>query len=161
MVIDFKNLPDESRVWVYQSNRAFTNEEMLLIEAQLKSFVASWTHHGDALNAASLIKFNQFIVLGIDEKTTGASGCSIDASIFFIKQIETQFKVQLLDRMQTAFILEEEIQVVNLAEFTALVKLNTINEETLVFNNLVATKSEFDNLWKVPAKKSWHKRYFI
>jgi len=161
MVLDFKNLPGDSRVWIYQSDSPFTNEEVIQIEDKLKTFVAGWTHHGDALNGASLVKYNQFILLGIDENTTGASGCSIDSSVFFIKQIEKQFNVQLLDRMQTAFRLNDAIEVVSLAEFNGLVKENKINKDTVVFNNLVATKAEFDNQWEVSAKQSWHKRYFI
>lgn len=161
MVLDFKNLPGDSRVWIYQSDRAFTNEEVIQIEDKLKLFVAGWTHHGDALNGASLVKYNQFILLGIDENTKGASGCSIDSSVFFIKQIEKQFKVQLLDRMHTAFKLNDTIEVVSLAEFKDLVNDHKIMEDTVVFNNLVATKAEFDTQWEVSAKQSWHKRYFI
>ncbi|PCH76410.1 MAG: ABC transporter ATPase [Flavobacteriaceae bacterium] len=160
MVLDFNKLPGESRVWIYQSDRAFTAEEVITIEDKLKSFVSGWTHHGDALNGASVVKHNQFIVLGIDENTTGASGCSIDSSVFFIKEIEKQFNVQLLDRMQTAFRSNEAIEVVSLANFMSLVKENKIIEDTVVFNNLVATKAEFDTQWEVSAKQSWHKRYF-
>lgn len=160
MMLDFEKLPGESKVWVYQSNRSFTKEEIIQIEKELKSFVSSWTHHGDDLNAASLIKYDQFIVLGIDENITGASGCSIDSSVFFIKQIEKQFNVQLLDRMQTAFRVKDTIEVVSLQKFSELVKENVIEEQTVVFNNLVTSKSDLDTNWEVPANASWHKRYF-
>ena len=160
MVLDFNKLPADSRVWIYQSDRIFTEDEVIQIEDKLEVFVAGWTHHGDALNGASVVKYKQFIVLGIDENTKGASGCSIDSSVFFIKEIEKLLNVQLLNRMQTAFRLDDIIEVVSLAEFTGLVNDNKIVKDTVVFNNLVATKGEFDNQWEVSAKDSWHKRYF-
>ncbi|PCI31411.1 MAG: ABC transporter ATPase [Flavobacteriaceae bacterium] len=160
MVLEFNELPDSSRVWIYQSNRAFTNEEVNLIEVKMKNFLKSWTRHGDSLNGAAMVKYNQFIVLGIDENTTAASGCSIDASVFFIKELEKEYSVQLLDRMQTSYKQNESIKVVSLAEFNRLVKEDEILEDTVVFNNIVANKAEFDAQWEVPAKLSWHKRYF-
>ncbi|MBL4745131.1 MAG: ABC transporter ATPase [Flavobacteriaceae bacterium] len=160
MVLDFNKLPEDARVWIYQSNRAFTAGEVAQIEEELAVFVAGWTHHGDALNGAFVVKYNQFIILGIDENTTGASGCSIDSSVFFIKQMEKKFNVQLLDRMQTAFRGDNDIEVVSLARFNDLVKDTKITENTTVFNNLVATKGVFDSQWEVAAKMSWHKRYF-
>ncbi len=160
MVLEFNELPGNSRVWVYQSSRAFTNEEVVRIEAKMLVFLKGWTRHGDALNAAAMVKYNQFIVLGIDENATSASGCSIDASVFFIKEIEKELQVVLLDRMQTAYKDNESINVVSLPEFHALVKENKIDKDTLVFNNIVSTKSEFESQWEIPAKLSWHKRYF-
>ncbi len=39
MYIPFENLPGESRVWIYQSNRKFSEEEFSEIETDLKAFV--------------------------------------------------------------------------------------------------------------------------
>ena len=32
MLVDFNTLPEESRVWIYQANRSFTDEEITEIE---------------------------------------------------------------------------------------------------------------------------------
>ena len=38
-------------------------------------------------------------------------------------------------------------------------KENKITSETIVFNNMVQTKQDFETDWEVPAKESWHKRF--
>ena len=43
MYVPFENLPPESKVWIYQSNRKFTEEEWLAIETDLKAFIDSWS----------------------------------------------------------------------------------------------------------------------
>jgi len=30
-----------------------------------------------------------------------------------------------------------------------------------VFNNMVATKADFENNWEIQAKESWHKRFLV
>ena len=37
---------DDSRVWIYQSNRLFTMSQALEIEDMLKDFATSWKSHG-------------------------------------------------------------------------------------------------------------------
>ena len=37
-LLDFNNLPDTSRIWVYQSNRKFTPEELEYIQAKTAIF---------------------------------------------------------------------------------------------------------------------------
>ena len=51
MVQIANNLPDSSRVWVYQSNRAFTNSELSDLHQELTKFKLSWEAHGNKLNS--------------------------------------------------------------------------------------------------------------
>ena len=81
MVQTENNLPDSSRVWVYQSNRAFTQEELVELKNELDQFGASWEAHGTKLNSAIEIYYNQFIVIFVDESGQEATGCSIDKSV--------------------------------------------------------------------------------
>ena len=93
MYINFNELPDTSRVWVYQSNREFTTAELAKITEKLKSFVNSWKRHGEDLKASFRIAYNQFIILAVDESYNNVSGCSIDASVNSIKQLEAEFGI--------------------------------------------------------------------
>ena len=99
MIVPFETLPPESRIWVYQSNRSFREEELLLIQEGLTQFLNQWTAHNQALEAAFDLPYNRFIILGLNQEKTHASGCSIDASVRFIQQLETQFGILLLDKM--------------------------------------------------------------
>lgn len=160
MYIPFKQLPDSTRVWIYQSNEAFTDSQIEQINELLKDFCNSWNNHGEGLKSSFLIKYHQFIVLAIDESHYEASGCSIDSSVQVIKKIENLFDVNLFDRMKTAFKIEEHINLVSLADFQKYVNEGKINSDTIVFNNMVKTVGEFNSNWEVKAKDSWHKRYF-
>ncbi|MGB5321323.1 ABC transporter ATPase [Lutimonas sp.] len=160
MYVDFDTLNDNSRVWVYQSSREFNAEEVKAIEAKLKDFVNDWTRHGDDLRASFEIKYNHFIILAVDESFNQVSGCSIDASTHVFKQFEDEFKIELLNKLNTAFKHGEHVNVVTLADFQKYVKEDRIHPDTLVFNNMVQRKADLETLWEVPANRSWHSRYF-
>ena len=160
MYVDFDTLNDNSRVWVYQSSREFNAEEVKTIEAKLKDFVNDWTRHGDDLKASFEIKYNHFIILAVDESFNQVSGCSIDASTHIFKEFENEFKVELLNKMNTAFKHGDHINVVTLADFQKYVKEDRISPDTFVFNNMIQNKADLETLWEVPANRSWHSRYF-
>ncbi len=63
MFIEFKDLAKNSRVWIYQSDRAFTKNEIALISLKAEDFINSWTRHGDDLKGSFTIKYNQFLVI--------------------------------------------------------------------------------------------------
>ena len=98
-----RRMPDHARVWVYQSSRPFSEIEILVLTSQINGFVGEWTAHRKTLLAAGALFFDQFIVLSVDESLNEASGCSIDASVYFIKDIERQYNVQLFERMNFAY----------------------------------------------------------
>ena len=159
MFVDFKSLPDSSRVWIYQADREFTEDEVLQISQKAVEFINGWTRHGDALKGSFEIKYNQFIVLGLDESFNSASGCSIDASVRFVKETEQVFGVDLMDKMNISFKDGENINIVRLPDFQKFAEEQKITAKTIVFNNMINTKSDFENKWEVPAKDSWHSRF--
>ena len=96
MVQIINKLPDASRVWVYQSNRAFTESEVSDLKKCLGNFNLSWEAHGKKLNSAIELYYNQFIVIFVDESFQDATGCSIDKSVALMKDIEVKFGVEML-----------------------------------------------------------------
>ena len=160
MLTDFKNLPDHSRIWIYQSKRKFTDEEVERLKPLLETFLTQWTAHGQALEAGFEIKYNRFIIIGLNQESASASGCSIDASVHFIQQLEKEFQVDLLDKMNVTYYTGEYIAYKPLNEFKALAKAKAVSKNTIVFNNLVNTKVDYLENWEVPASESWHTRFF-
>ncbi|MBN4048434.1 ABC transporter ATPase [Flavobacteriaceae bacterium AH-315-O20] len=160
MLYDFEDLADDSKIWVYQSNREFKAQEVEEIKLILERFIATWKRHGDDLKASYEIRYNQFIIIAVDETYNGVSGCSIDASTHIFKQIENTYKVELFNKLQTAFKYGENINIVSLAEFQKYAKEQKIDRHTIVFNNMIQTKKELETNWEVIANKSWHSRYF-
>lgn len=159
MLVNFESLSDNSKVWIYQSNREFTEIEIEIMLAKIEIFVAEWKRHGKGLKASYQIKYNQFIVLAVDEDYSKVSGCSIDSSVNLMKQFERAFKLDLTNRLNISFRNNNTINVVSLSEFKNFVKLGKITENTVVFNNMITTKNELLNNWEVTADKSWHKQF--
>lgn len=149
-----------SKVWIYQANRELSEQEIAQLQPQLNQFASSWTAHNQQLKAAAQIVYNRFIVLVVDESLASASGCSIDKSVRFMKDVEQEFGINLFDRFNTAYLDDSQIRSVSREELEALLRTGKINGETIVFNNLVNNLQDFETKWQVPLKNSWHARVF-
>jgi len=149
-----------SRVWVYQSDRKLTNSEVAQLQILIDAFASGWTAHNSQLKAKGEIRYNRFLILVVDENQAGASGCSIDKSVHFMKQIESQFHINLFDRFNLAYREGNEILSVPRHEFEDLLKQGKIDTDTIVFNNMVQNLNELQTKWEVPFKDSWHIQLF-
>ena len=159
MLTNYDLMPDSSRVWVYQSDREFSKNELEVVKSKVEAFLNNWQRHGDDLKASYKIVYNQFIVLLVDEEVNNVSGCSIDASVNLMKQLENDFNVDLTNKLNVSFKDGDNINIVKLSNFQAFAKEAKITSKTVVFNNMVATKLDFKNKWEVTVENSWHKRY--
>ena len=161
MFTQYKNLPNNSRVWIYQSDREFTNTEIEFIAAKAEEFINQWTRHGDDLKGSFMIKYNQFLVLAVDESFNNVSGCSIDSSVRFVKELENELQIDLMNKLNVTFKDNENVNMVKLSDFQQFAKDQKITPETIVFNNMVNTKEDFETKWEIAAKDSWHKRFLV
>jgi hypothetical protein len=160
MNLAFKHLipedfDDTSRVWIYQSDRRFTMQEALQIEAMLDGFVEQWNTHGTPVKGFATMFFGQFIVLMADESAATVSGCSTDSSVRVIKSIEQTFQVSLFNRQLLGFVMKDNIQLLPLAQLSYAVEHGFVTRDTLYFNNTVQTKAELLEKWMIPAGNSW------
>lgn len=159
MLVDFDQLPETSRVWIYQANRSFTEDELTQIRSKLDAFIKQWTAHGSDLHSGYKIEYKRFIILALNQNLNNATGCSIDASVHFIQQMEKDYNVDLLDKMNVSYKQGEFVAYKELSKFKKMAKEGAVSKNTIVFNNLVVTKAEFLENWEVPAKDSWHSRF--
>ncbi|MFT6749179.1 MAG: hypothetical protein ACI9XR_002407 [Flavobacterium sp.] len=160
MFIPFNDLPLNSKIWIYQSSRKFTEAEMEEIQNGLLQFLSEWEAHGTSLESSFQIHYNRFIILAVNQEVQQATGCSIDKSVGFIQNLEQKYEIDLLDKMNVAFKQGEFITYKTLLEFKKLAKDKSVSENTIVFNNLVNTIEEFQEAWEIPAAESWHSRFF-
>lgn len=160
MYIPFKELPDSSRIWIYQSDKELSVESVSKINGIMENFINGWNNHGEGLKGSFQIKYNQFLILAVDENYKSASGCSIDSSVQIMKKIEKEFDVKLFDRMQTAFKDGDTINLVSMLDFKKFAEQDKITPKTIVFNNMVNTKADFLSKWEIAAEDSWHARFF-
>ncbi len=160
-MMNFKDMPFDSRVWIYQSIREFSDNEITQLKTKAKSFISEWTSHGKKMSACIEIFYNRFIIVCVDEKTTSASGCGIDKSVKFIQQLESDLggNTSLLDRMNVAYRKNArlnneagkgEILSCHISELKNLLTFPIGEAGITVFNNLVNTKEELEKNWEVP-----------
>ena len=159
MLVEFNTLPEESRIWIYQANRSFTEQELEEIQSKLNIFIENWTAHGSDLQSGYCIKYKRFIIIGLNQNSNNATGCSIDASVHFIQQLEKKYNVNLMDKMNVSYKQGEYVAYKSLSDFRKMAKDKAISKKTIVFNNLVTNIAEFKENWEVPASESWHNRY--
>lgn len=148
---------DQSRVWIYQSSRPFSEKEEKEIDEQLYHFYAQWEAHGAPVKGWAKLLFRRFIVLMADETNVAVSGCSTDSSVRVIKSIERQYSVNLFDRLSITFLVKGQPEVLPLNQVQYAIDKGFINGDTPLFNNLVATKGEMLKNWLQPLNFSWLK----
>jgi hypothetical protein len=145
----------DSKVWIYQSNRAFSAQEEIEINEQLLQFYMQWKSHGVDVKGWAKLLFRQFIVVLADEKFSGVSGCSTDSMVRIIKSLERQYEVDLFDRLTITFLVNEKAQPLPMQQVKYALEKGYIETDTLLFNNLVDTKAKLETEWIVPLDKSW------
>lgn len=151
---------ENSRVWIYQSDKELTAEQTQKLQQQLNNFTENWTAHNHQLKAAAMVKYNRFIMLLVDESQAGATGCSIDKSVHLMKQLEQEYHINLFDRFNLAYRTDSGIASAPRAQFEELIKSGVIDENTIVFNNMVQTLADLQTKWEVPLNDSWHMQLF-
>lgn len=156
--MNYQDLADHSRVWIYQSSRILSDQEVSEIKRYGDQFIMNWAAHGKELQAAFEVFYKRFIVLFADESQVKASGCSIDASVHFIKKIQNAYQLDLFDRLNITYKIGNRIDSLRMNDFQQALTNRQLTSETIVFNNLVETKGEFVSQWEVPVKQSWHQQ---
>ena len=155
---NFQIFPPESRIWIYQSNTPIAAAKTPLLEEEIQQFIRQWTAHNQALRAYGEVRDHRFLIFMVDESQAGASGCSIDKSVHFVQYLERTFDLNFFDRMTFTYQENGEIKAATREEFAALFAQGIIHENTLVFDNLVKSKGEFEKNWVKKLGESWHKR---
>lgn len=163
LVADFaselrNDLPDSSRVWVYLSSRPFSQAERRQLDKMLTAFAAGWQSHGHPVPAWAGVVLDHFIVLAADDSRVSMGGCSIDASVHLLKQIEAELGVQLFERLRFAWWDGGRVRTALRDEFARLYAEGAIDDQTLVFDTLVNNLADFKAHFLKPLRASWHRR---
>jgi hypothetical protein len=155
MFIDFKNISDNSRLWIYGSAKVLTSDIQFSISKKITSFLNSWAHHGKSLTCSFTILYDRFIVIALDEDINQTGGCSMDGLQKLILKIDDDFSLDLYNRLNVFINTENKITCINSNMLNAN---NDITEDSLFFDLNISKKKELSN-WLIPVKKGWCKRF--
>ena len=143
----FPQLSKDSRVWVYQSNRSFSENEKMLLNESFKEFVSSWAAHGSKLVADAIVIEDFFVALAVNEKTAMASGCSIDSSVKFIKSVGQQLNIDFFNRLSLIIEKDAEMKVIPFSQLGDY-------SDWKIYNTLVNTVEQFNESFLIQVKDS-------
>jgi len=160
MYIPFEQLPDQSRVWVYQSNRPLSEIEMEQTSAYLKNEMDAWAAHSAPLNASFEIRFNQVVIVAVNEDVNQASGCSIDASTRWFKSLGELLQVDFFDR-QIAKIQGEQILLISITFIKDFIIGANLLEEDYIIPPQTSDLGQYRNQWLQTVRESWLKKYLV
>jgi hypothetical protein len=159
MFANFNDLPNRSRVWIYQADRVFSVEESALVEQLLRQFVSKWEAHQHPLQASYQLRYQRFIILAVNADFYQPSGCSIDTSVALIRQIEQNFGIKLFDRLTLAYWDNDEVKTLKNKDLKARIAQGEFSMDTLIFDNTIQDKAGLETQWQIPASKSWVAKY--
>lgn len=160
MYLPFDQLPQTSRVWVYQADRKLLDSEQELIRQKMIRFCEGWNTHGNGMPSSFTMVDGQILILAVDESSLGASGCSIDSSVRMVKEIETILGLNLTDQGKVSLKNPTgEVEVLPALGLKSKIQQGVITLKQEVINPLIKTKADLDQLWQ-PVPTSWLNKYF-
>jgi len=160
--VPFDDLPSDARLWIFPASRPLTDEEQRQVVAETDAFIDQWMAHGIPLRAAREIRYGQFVLVGVDERAAGVSGCSIDALVRRMAHLESALRVELTNNGPVLYREGDSIERVPRDRFAALAGQGKVGRETVVFDNTVGTVGEVrSGRWEVKAGETWHGQAFF
>ena len=159
MIVDFKTMPDDSRIWIYQSNRDFNESEIGIINDKTISFLDNWQAHGKDLECSYSIIDKRFIIIAVNENVNPIGGCSIDFSLQLIKDISNTIGIDLLNRLVVNYRLDNRVESSSLSDLKNKIKNGDFSPETIIFNTAINSKSELLNNFEIDIRSSWLSKF--
>jgi len=161
--VPFQELPDDSRLWVFGAERSLSDSERTAMLAEVDRFLDDWRAHGTPLTAARDFREDRFLMVAVDQASVPPSGCSIDAMVSVLKQLEERLHVALVDH--GAIYHRDPAGTLRRSDrpgFKRLVEAGEVNGDTPVLDTTLTRVGALRaGEWERPARASWHGRTFF
>ena len=132
------NTTSNRRIWLYQVNRLLSQKEEGLLNEEMQSFINQWAAHGAPLKSSTQILYHSILVFEVDQNHEAASGCSIDSSVRFVKELGKKYGFNAFDRNIFAYLKDERIAFSSIQE-------SAVAKGSQVFNLSLTNSDEFEN----------------
>jgi len=151
MQVEYNDLSNEAQVFVYPSSRKFYPQELQDLQTEILNFLEE-NFKEDKFHFKIL--YNRFLLFFI-EREEPISIELLDKIANFILYLEEKYQVTLLDKINICFKQGEYVQYQDMKKFRALLKNKSISKNTIIFNNLIINKYDFENNFELPLAESW------
>ncbi len=159
MFVDYNEISEDAKVWIYPSSRKFYANEIDEINEKIKKFIDNWKADSSSFKASYQFLYDRFIVLVAEDSETPLTNTEIDASVTFILELQSTYEVVLLDKMNVCFKQGKYVQYKDLKDFKKLLKNKAVTGKTIIFDNLITNKTDFESFWESPISESWYNRF--
>ena len=158
-IMPFETLPDDARVWVFGSDRPLDDNAAARLLAEVDRFLAHWHAHGHPLSSARAWQDDRFLTVAVDQRTAGASGCSIDGLYRALRALESALGVQMLGGGGIFYRdASGTVAYASRAEFAQLAAAGAVDLDTHVFDLSVDSLGAWRERFEAPAHAGWHAR---
>lgn len=152
-------LPGDSRAWIYGARPAPGPDRARRLREATREFLDGWAAHRQALRAGMGWLHGRFLVVAVDESRAPASGCSVDALVDHLREMEETTGLTLLDASPVWFRDPDDdgIRTATRPEFRRLAEAGEVDGDTTVFDLTAERLEEVrSGRWERAASSSWH-----
>jgi len=155
-VVPFETLPDSARVWVFGSDKVLSEEGTKSLLTGVDAHLEDWKAHGAPLTVGREWRDGRFLVVAVDQSTTGASGCSIDGLFRVLQQLEREVGANLVGGGRVFYRgAQGEVQMTTRDQVAGLANSGVISKDTVVFDTSLTDLGTFRACFERRAKESW------
>ncbi len=153
-------LPDDARVWVFAASDTLSAEAEALLLSSTDAFLDGWRAHGTPLSCARELREGRFLCVAVEQRSAGASGCSIDGLFRTLRALEPQLRTSLVAGGQLYWRSDEGVvERATREQFAVHAAAGLVRTDTPVFDVTVSTLADWRQSFERPAATSWHARY--
>lgn len=143
-VVPFDSLPDSARVWIFGSDKRLSDEAAGTLMRDVGDHLANWKAHGEPLTVASRLLDDRFLVIAVDQSTSGASGCSIDGLFRVLQAVQSKLGANLVGGGRLFYRDGQgDVQCAPRADLDDLRASGAITPDTVVFDTTITDLGTF------------------
>lgn len=161
--IDFAQLPDDARLWVFPVQDKLEGEQATALHDAVRTFLDGWEAHGTPLSGGYTVEDDRMVLVAVDQASVPPSGCSIDSMVRVLKGLERSLGKRMLNQAPVYFRDESgEIRSLSRAGFRAAAREGQVSPDTRVFDTTLTELGAYRaGRLEVPARESWHGAVFF
>ncbi len=157
-----EDFPGSARIWIFGANRELEAAETGKLLDSVDGFLRKWSAHGVPLRATRSWRHGRFLIVAVDLERAPPSGCSIDALVHVLRDLEGRLGARFLGNEAVWYRdAGGAIRRASRPEFRELARRGGVTPSSVVFDNSITALSELrEGLWEGPASERWHAALF-
>ncbi len=155
MKIEFNELNDQAKTWVYTSSVKITDNQKQQIVCLSDQFLSNWESHGNKVFGYVEVIEDHFVLIAADPKGDTLCGRAVDANISFIKEVQEVTGLNLTDRMVVVYKQHGKLVSTDFNTIKQEIKLGVIAQDSIIYNPLVTTVKEYNTSFKQEPESCW------